>query len=83
MKATSVRCPRCGAGVGRPCYRPAQSHPERYRAARDIWLIRWAKKRALLEAAAEIQALHPGERKNSVEWLRARAETIGAEVTRA
>lgn len=32
---------------------------------------------ALTEAADEIQALHPGEVKNSVVWLRARAVEVG------
>lgn len=35
------------------------------------------QKTALEEAADGIQALHPGEEKNSVVWLRARAEAIG------
>lgn len=36
-----------------------------------------AYRAALAEAADDIQALHPGEVKNSVVWLRARAAEVG------
>lgn len=42
---------------------------------------RTVKVEALREAADDIQALHPGEVKNSVIWLRDRAATLAEPAT--